>query len=286
MADLESALSLIESVAGASVLFVGETIRDVYTHVTPLGRPSKEVVLSVQAVRDEAFNGGIRAAADCARSFVGDVSVWSDRILTKHRFVDTAHSRKLFQVYEETELTNDAAPIDLPETVVVIDYGHGMMNEEHISYIQGNAEFLAVNVQANSGNFGYNLATKYEDVNYLVVDETEARLATLNQFGPIEASLEELSAYAERVIITLGREGAIGWQGGRIVRKEAFVGPVIDTIGAGDAFFAVTAPMARYGSIYDLMLIGNAAGKLKAQVLGHRGTITKDALIAYLKANA
>lgn len=284
---LESALELIESVSEDSVLFAGETIIDIYTHVSPLGRPSKEVVLSVQKLKDESFYGGIVAAADCAKAFVGNVEVWSNRKITKRRFLDTSHTRKLFQVYEENESLEEPAPIDLPDVVAVIDYGHGMFGTEEIAYLSGEASFLAVNVQSNSGNFGFNLATKYENVDYLVVDEMEARLATQNQFGPIEQSLEELSAYAERVIITLGRDGAIGCSPNTdILKVPAFKGNVVDTIGSGDAFFAVTAPMANLGDLKDLMMIGNAAGKLKSCTVGHRETVTKDALISFLKANA
>jgi sugar/nucleoside kinase (ribokinase family) len=57
---------------------------------------------------------------------------------------------------------------------------------------------------------------------------------------------------------------------------------VIDTMGAGDAFLAVTAPFARHGRMEDLLLIGNAAGAMKTQIVGHRQSITKDALIRYM----
>ena len=55
-------------------------------------------------------------------------------------------------------------------------------------------------------------------------------------------------------------------------------------MGAGDAFFGVTAPMSRLGTIEDLMLIGNAAGGLKAQTVGHRKAVTKEAVIERLKS--
>ena len=61
---------------------------------------------------------------------------------------------------------------------------------------------------------------------------------------------------------------------------------VLDTMGAGDAFFAVTAPMAKIGDMDDLLLIGNAAGALKTQIVGHRGPVTKPKLIEFLKTHA
>ena len=55
-------------------------------------------------------------------------------------------------------------------------------------------------------------------------------------------------------------------------------------MGVGDAFFAVTAPMSKTGSIEDLLLIGNAAGAMKCGIVGHRESVTKEGLIATLKS--
>jgi sugar/nucleoside kinase (ribokinase family) len=84
------------------------------------------------------------------------------------------------------------------------------------------------------------------------------------------------------VVVTLGRHGAIGTGG---VRAEAFTGTVVDTMGAGDAFFAVTACIAEDVDMEDLLRVGNAAGKLKAMTIGHRKAVTKDALRAYLASS-
>lgn len=286
--SLESALALIETAANDRVLFAGESIRDVYRYVTPLGRPSKEVVLSVKQASIESFEGGIRAAARAAESICARVEVWSDRSITKTRYlVENIHVHKLFQVYEDMERLDSAMPIDLQEfdTVAVIDYGHGMMNDDLMVALQDQSPYLAVNVQVNSGNYGFNLATKYDRCDYLVADELEARLATLNQHGPIEQSVEELGTIAGKVIVTVGRHGAIGWtKETGCIRQPTYSAQVVDTIGAGDAFFAVTAPLADEGDIRDLMMIGNAAGALVAGIVGHRKTITKQELIAHLRS--
>lgn len=285
---IQSALSLIESVASDRVLFCGESIIDVYEYVSPLGKASKDLVLSVESVKKESFEGGIQAAVNHASSFVGMIDVWSDRSITKRRFVEGSYFRKVgIQVYDPPELNHAAIPSELASyhAVCVIDYGHGMMAQQYSERLEDEAAYLAVNVQTNSGNYGYNLATKYERCDYLVVDESEARLATQNQSGDIEKSLAELSYLSPKVIITLGRKGAIGWSTTDGVKTCAsFTESVVDTIGAGDAFFAVTAPMSRTGSIQDLMLIGNAAGGLKAQTLGHSKPVTKKALIERLKS--
>lgn len=284
--SVESAIALIESVADSRVLFVGEISEDVYQYCTPLGRPVKDLIICVQQCKTERWQGGIEAAAHHADDFCAVVDVWSDRSIIKTRFVEQAHFRKLFQVYGEMQMlvANEPASIGEYNAVCLIDYGHGMIDDDRRLKLEVEAKFLAVNVQTNAGNYGFNLATKYDHCDYLVVDETEARLATQNQSGPIQHSLYKLNDIAQKVIITLGVNGAIGRNKKTSISVlPAMTTSIVDTMGAGDAFFSVTAPMARTGSIDDLLLIGNAAGALKAQTIGHSKPITKAELISYLK---
>jgi bifunctional ADP-heptose synthase (sugar kinase/adenylyltransferase) len=278
---MRNALELIESVNQDRVLFAGESIRDIYEYVSPLGRPLKDLILSVQSKRREVFRGGIEATANHARDFCPSVEIWSDRTVTKLRYVEEKYSKKLFQVYLGTETNSDPKPdVTSFDTVCVVDYGHGMMQQQYAVDMECDAPYLAINVQTNSGNYGFNLATKYDKCDYLVVDELEARLATQNQNGPIQESIQHLSAIAPKVIVTLGKDGAIGYsQKDGFVSSPALSRSIVDTMGAGDAFFGVTAPMSKYGRIADLLLIGNAAGALKAETLGHKKSVTKKDLI-------
>lgn len=284
--SVQSAIALIESISKHRVLFVGETIDDVYHYCTPLGRPLKDLVISVQSSNIETWRGGIVAASRHAEDFCSAVDVLSDRVIIKRRFIEQAHFRKLFQVYDGMTMLSFSHPsaVDKYDAVCVVDYGHGMMDDGRKQFLEEGASFLAVNVQVNSGNYGFNLATKYTRCDYLVVDETEARLATRNQFGGIEQTLEMLSKIAPKVIVTLGVKGAIGCdRDAGTSWLSSFTTDIKDTMGAGDAFFAVTAPMAHNGSMDDLLLIGNAAGALKAQSIGHSKPVTKAELISYLK---
>jgi hypothetical protein len=277
-------LALLELAALKNVLFVGETIRDVYHHVRPLGRPTKDAIVSVELVKTEEFDGGVIAASCHAKAFCANVECYSEgQLIRKERYVEASHIRKLFEVY----VGNGKRPMVPPDfalydCVVVCDYGHGMMDEDYIYKLCNGARFLAVNVQTNSGNYGFNLATKYPTADFLCVDEPEARLATQNRLGPIERSLEALAEISNKVCITLGKEGAIGLENGKVYRSPAFTDKVVDTLGAGDAFFAVTAPIAEDADMEALLRIGNAAGAIKAGIVGHRAAVTKEALIELL----
>lgn len=274
---------MLPNVSHKKVLFVGERIVDVYHFGRLIGRPPKEPIICIEKTGTETYAGGVFAAAEHAKTFVDSVEIYSTKELVKERFVDSNRYRKLFEVYSgKSEWVVEWPDFSSFDAVIVTDYGHGMMTPELVNEMCDEAKFLAVNVQTNSGNYGFNLATKYPRVDYLCVDETEARLATQNQFGSIEQSVTQLADIADQVIVTLGRNGAIGWDG-EIRRCESLSKKVVDTMGAGDAFFAVTACIAEESQIDDLLRIGNAAGAVKAQALGQK-PVTKNDLI-HLLAN-
>lgn len=272
---------MLPDVSKKRVLFVGERIRDVYHYGRLIGRPPKEPVICIEHQGHQVFQGGVVAASEHAKSFVEAVDVFSTKEISKERFVESNRYRKLFEVYSGTT-DIDAKWPDLPsyDAVIVTDYGHGMMTQAVIDKIYEESAFLAVNVQTNSGNYGFNLATKYPRVDYLCVAETEARLATQNQFGAIEDSVRKLGDISSRVVVTVGKNGAFGWDG-ELHYCQAFNNRVVDTMGAGDAFFAITACFASSLSMDDLLKVGNAAGSLKAQALGQK-PVTKDELRTYL----
>ena len=87
------------------------------------------------------------------------------------------------------------------------------------------------------------------------------------------------------MVVTLGNKGALGYENGIFFHSPALSEHPVDTMGAGDAFFAVTAPMAKTGNMADLLLIGNAAGAMKTQVVGHRKSVTKGDLIEFIKSH-
>jgi bifunctional ADP-heptose synthase (sugar kinase/adenylyltransferase) len=283
--NLRTESELLELASRKRVLFIGETIEDVYHYVRPLGRPTKDAIVCVEWMETEIFIGGVVAARKNAEDFCASAYSYSTGpVIRKERFVEQSHVRKLFEIYVSRE-SREQKPFENIrdfDAIIVADYGHGMMNDELIEQLVEEAAYLAVNVQTNSGNYGFNLATKYPRCDYLCVDEPEARLATQNRDGEIQRSVEKLSRIAPKVVVTLGKLGAIAGYHDEITRCEAFTDKVVDTIGAGDAFFAITALVAEEADMDSLMRIGNAAGALKSQIVGHRDAVRKDALLGLL----
>ena len=282
---MNSALELIDSIKDYKVLFVGDTIIDEYHYVTALGKSSKENLIPVRYESQEVFRGGVEAAANHLSTFCKEVNVSSNgRVIRKVRMIDKDYMRKLFEIhYEDGFLYNVFSPRGF-EIVAVTDFGHGAI--QNIEEITRESPFLAVAAQTNSANIGFNLITKYPRADYIVIDEPEARLAAADRHGHIEDVIRKLAyGRCEKFVVTHGKHGAYGYETGRFYHQKAFTDLVRDTMGAGDAFFSVTAPMAKTGKMEDLLLIGCAAGAIKTGIVGHRESVTKEKLIDFIRQN-
>jgi sugar/nucleoside kinase (ribokinase family) len=281
-----NSLELIESVKDFRVLFVGDTIIDEYHYVTPLQKSSKENLIPVRYESEEIFRGGVEAAANHLRTFCKTVDVSSGGPVTrKVRMVDKDYMRKLFEVHylDRMIFPEKSRSFDY-DVIAVSDFGHGAVSE--IGELCEKAKFLAVSAQTNSANLGFNLITKYPRADYIVIDEPEARFAAADRDGKIEDVIQKLAyGRCNKFVVTHGRYGAVGYENGKFYYHDAYTDLVRDTMGAGDAFFSITAPMAKDGSMEELLEIGNAAGAIKTGIVGHRSSVTKEKLIEFLKSN-
>lgn len=273
--------SLLDKVRNYRVLLVGDAIIDEYVYVRPQGKSPKENIISNRILRSERFRGGVWAAAKHVEGFCADVSHFSGLpTITKRRYVEDATIRKLFEVHEEERRAAFAWPESVAgyDVAIITDFGHGAVTQMMRDDLTANAKFLAVNTQTNSANHGFNLITKYPRADYVVLDELEARLAAHDRDSPIENVIDRLG-YG-RIVVTLGAMGSVGYHNGIFVREPAVSKSVVDTMGAGDAFFCVTAPLAGAGAdIRTLCRVGNAAGAIKCGVVGHREAVTRESLL-------
>jgi len=216
----------------------------------------------------------------------------------KCRFIDDGYMRKLFEVYYFDDSPADGA-LDAEinkviaertrdfDFVIATDFGHGMLTARAVETLTEKSRFLAVNAQTNSANLGYNLITKYRKADFICVDAPEAQLAVGDRFSDIETLVtEKLSKRIDcgKFVITHGQDGCVTFEDGAgAIRIPAFTKTVIDTVGAGDAFLAVSAPLAAAGGAMELVgFAGNAAGAMKVMIVGHRRSIEKIPLIRYI----
>jgi rfaE bifunctional protein kinase chain/domain len=217
--------------------------------------------------------------------------------IVKKRYVDNHSSQKLFEInYINDMYINDdleRSVIDYIEPiaskydlVLVSDFGHGFITDNIFSTLEKKSKTLAVNTQTNAANSGYNLITKYHNPNYVCLDESELRLAAQKKYsdigeiaGQIRASLN-----AQYLVVTMGKNGSLGVNiKGEVNRTPIFSTKVVDTIGAGDAFFAFTAPCFAQGLPLDLVsFIGNAVGALAVKIVCNKRAIEKKELFDFI----
>jgi len=214
----------------------------------------------------------------------------------KRRFVDPSSIRKLFEVYHMNDepLTADLEKqlqsyvrdlCPAADVVISTDFGHGLIGPEIVKELVANSRFLAVNTQSNSANMGYNLVTRYPRADYVCIDGPEARLALSDRIsaaGDVVFHLAERIKQCPKLIVTQGRHGCITFERDQLAVHTipAVARKIVDTVGAGDAFLAVTSPLVAAGLPMNLVgFVGNVVGAIKVEIVGHRHSVDKVSLI-------
>lgn len=115
-------------------------------------------------------------------------------------------------------------------------------------------------------------------ITYLTPNETECELI----FGADWETV--LKDYPNKVIVTLGSEGAAYYDGSKIVRIPGFKTTAVDTTGAGDTFNGAFAHAICSGkSIDDAVEFANIAASLSVEKFGAQGGMpTIDEVLARL----
>ena len=217
--------------------------------------------------------------------------------VTKTRFVEPTYVRKLFEVYNmddspiaaelRTQLHETLAEaLAGADCVIACDFGHGLFDPGTIELLENGARFLAVNAQSNAGNLGFNLIDKYHRADFVCLDAAEARLAVRDKHaGLLDIITTRLPQLIDcpNIIITHSRQGCYAKTNGSAVHIPAFNTSAVDTVGAGDAFFAMAAPFVAAGADCEFGgFVGNIAGAIKIGIVGHRRYLTRFEMQRYI----
>lgn len=226
----------------------------------------------------------------------------SFKTIIKQRFLERHNIRddydKLFSVnylpsYEELENIDKTVfynklrmVVSQYDMVVVCDYGHGLIDRETINIIEEKAKFMALNCQTNSSNYGNNLITKYGKADTFVLDEREIRLAFSAPHEKREDLLKRLKHHLNSKIgwLTIGADGAIGIdENNNIINFPALTLNVKDTVGAGDAFYALASLSATKNIPLEIgTLLGNVAGAIKVHNIGNSKSVDKVSALKFV----
>lgn len=282
----EELLNYFKVVKDLNVLVIGETVIDVYQYGTTLGKSNKSPIIAFENKNKETYDGGVLAIKSHLKDFVGKVDYYTwDTMIIKKRYIQDGQNQKLFETYTTKKNPhknrfNDIADYDI---VLVADFGHGFLTKERRNLIQEKSKFIALNTQANAGNMGLNTINKYSKWDYISIDEHELRLATSNQFDDVSKMI--IDRFNKGIVtITRGPYGCIVFNNGIIKSIPIISEGVVDTIGAGDALFAISSLFAYQNAAPEIIgFMGNIAGNIACNYPGNKYHVTKEKVMDYIK---
>ena len=308
----------IKKINKQKILIIGEIIFDEYNYVEPLGKPSKENILSVNFNKKEVFLGGCLPVAKNISQInknITLISMYNDKSILfklkkffsynkinlklfkkngfkdiyKKRYLNIKNYSKIFEVYDfkNNDFYHEKIYNYLKKNlknfdqVIVCDFGHGLINKKMANLLTSKSKFISANIQTNSGNRGYNFFTKYNKLDFLSIDEPELRLGVQDKASKLVEIINNLSKKKYRkIMITRGVEG-LNYKGEKkMIHIPALTTNPTDTIGAGDAAFSFSACFVKNTKNDNLIsLVGAIAGAIKVKIIGH--TLGVDVNLSY-----
>lgn len=320
-------IRVLKNLRDLKILVIGETIIDEYHYCRGMSKIPKDNLIATRYLNEDVFAGGVLACANHLASFCDNVHIVTalgrknsydefvksklkpnitcrffydeeGQTIVKKRFIDPTFFEKMFEIYyfDDRHLSGDlshqiANYLDyiLPQydAVIVTDYGHGFFDDNLIKILTEKAKFLAVNTQTNSANSGFNLITKYPRVDYVCIDEPEARLATRLKNADILEVADNIfkTIDVKKMVITRGHLGSMSYDGReKIYNAPVFSTKIVDRVGAGDAFLAITSPCVAMNAPMDMIgFIGNVIGAIHVGVVGNKSSVEEGPVYKFIQ---
>jgi len=277
----------LDALQDMSIVVVGEWIEDIYTRATPLAKSPRDPTVTYQRHESETHQGGIMAVVNHLKGFCDNVvSISQMQVITKERFWDPGRNLKFVgmetiptPLMDEQEIHDTYFALKVAamnsQVLMAMDYGHGFFVPKLRELAQSQASFLAVNCQTNSHNYGFNPPTLWARADYICMNALEDRLA--DSYG------YEENWWGVRMV-TDGSDGSSLYSPIAIYTPALAVS-VVDTVGAGDSLFAISAPLVAAGCPSPIVgFIGNAMAALQCNVVGNSQPVGKKSLQRFIKA--
>ena len=316
--------NILDSFKDKKVLVIGETIIDEYVFCEGLGKSGKESMLVLRELESSIFLGGASAVANhladfCKRvdlvSCIGAKKEFKNFIssnllpnikakylykeesptILKKRFLDKNSKNKVLGVYslnddnlninQEKELkkilSDKIKDFDL---VIVVDYGHGFINENISKFISKNSNFLSLNAQINSSNSGFHSFNKYPKCNSVVINESELRHEMRSREGNLENLMVSLSKNlsSQFVVVTRGTQGAIIYnkKSKKFKQCPAFASKIVDKVGSGDAMLPIISLALEENIDENLsLLLGSLAAAQSVESISNSKRVSKQEIL-------
>lgn len=293
----DTIMEWIDLASRQRILVIGEAIEDEYRYIIPpdIPPPLEFLVMHSTNMPVQNAGGGIRAVANHIHGVytlktMGHIT--QSGSIHKTRYIHHSEHRPVVGIYsmpqpllsddeEKRILSTLEKELDNVDVVIAVDYGHGLFTPPIRHLLQMEAHFLALNCQTNTTNYGTNIVNhRYDGMDYLSLNKVEWNLA-LDGDHP-KTILDELTQVRKRMwpgvtMLTRGRSGStIFSRDMQTMYESPSLGlDIVDTVGAGDALFAITAPLVAVDCPLDIVgFIGNLVAALKMRHIHNTHTIT------------
>ncbi len=218
----------------------------------------------------------------------------------KRRLIDSYSFSKLFEIYEMDDSDLDEKEdkrmgaylrqvFPQYDVVIVSDFGHGAISPALRQQIIEHSGFTAINTQANAGNRGFHTISKYENFDYACIAFHEFSLEIRNKKNvmlrpDMHRLLQKLQG--KTLMVTRGREGSVAINNrDEYVKVPSLSDKIVDRVGAGDAFFAITSLAAALDASLEIIsFLGNVVGAMAIQTIGNKKAIGRSGTEKYITA--
>lgn len=184
---------------------------------------------------------------------------------------DRLDNRPISKETEESILSFVKQNLPAFDKLIVSDYRHGLINENlakelvKIAKESNKPVYIDSQIAQNVGNHRW-----YAGATLFCLNKKEASSAYPDfDDSDIQKSLESLKSIlnAENIILKLGEKGAVALLGDKFLSFPGHKVETLDTIGAGDAFFAVLS-LAPHNSLEEYLRLANIWAALSTTIIG------------------
>lgn len=312
--------NFFEIIAKKKLSIMGEIIFDKYFFSDPVGVSGKDPFLVFKERDKEFYLGGAFSMSNNISNFCNKINllsffrkknylkilkskknnnlilnlVQSEHLkdIQKTRYVDWVSKNKIFGVYDyfdgiesekiSTKITNIFSK-KKEKNFIIVDYGHGFLNDKLIKKINSFKYKYTLNAQINSSNRGYHGLFKYKFPLAIIINENELRYEFKDKFSKIENLILKLKNQIKSkiVIVTKGKQGSILLdEKNRYIYCPSFHENVIDKVGAGDTLLAFFS-LSKFSGLNNRLslFIASIAAGINVSFFNNKEKITKKKLL-------
>ena len=314
-------INIIQKALKQKLCVLGDPIIDNYEYCETIGTSSKSPTLAMVKKKVENYIGGSMAVAEMLSSlgakkveFLNFCNLEKFKILNKmnssiikknifqideipiiKRIIDESRFVKMLQVYnfkkanisfsdEEKLIRYIRSKIKSDRLILVTDFGFGFLSKKVINEIDRCKSPYTLNCHMNAINVNYSYYNKYKKFSYVTFNKKEF----MHNFRG-DISLNKKIDLAKNNLkkpfaVTLGSTGSIIVDKKKEYHFPAIYKKIVDPIGCGDAYFALTSILLKVTKDKDLInFLGNVYAGMHAMTVCNKSFVQQRFLFNTIK---